>query len=45
VRGAPALPDALDFRVFLYFAPNVGKFDGFAAEVPLVWDGAGFSPE
>jgi hypothetical protein len=45
VRGAPALPDALDFRVFLYFAPKAGKFDGFADEIPLTWDGAGFSPE
>ncbi|MBR4259817.1 MAG: putative Ig domain-containing protein, partial [Kiritimatiellae bacterium] len=42
---APALPDALDFRVFLYFAPKAGKFDGFADEIPLIWDGAGFSPE
>ena len=42
---APALPDALDFRVFLYFAPKADKFDGFADEIPLIWDGAGFSPE
>jgi hypothetical protein len=31
--------------VFLYFAPKAGKFDGFADEIPLSWDGAGFSPE
>ena len=43
VRGAPALPDALDFRVFLYFAPKAGKFDGYSDEVPLVWDGVDFS--
>lgn len=43
VRGAPALPDALDFRVFLYFVPKAGKFDGYSDEVPLVWDGADFS--
>ena len=42
---APTLPDVLDFRVFLYFAPKAGKFDGFADEIPLIWDGAGFSPE
>ena len=41
--GAPALPDALDFRVFLYFAPKAGKFDGFGDEIPLVWDGGDFS--
>ncbi len=43
VLGAPALPDALDFRVFLYFAPKAGKFDGYSDEVPLVWDGVDFS--
>ena len=42
---APTLPDVLDLRVFLYFAPKAGKFDGFADEIPLIWDGAGFSPE
>ena len=40
---APALPDALDFRVVLYFAPKAGKFDGYSDEVPLVWDGGDFS--
>ena len=40
---APALPDAPDFRVFLYFAPKAGKFDGFGDDIPLVWDGVDFS--
>ena len=43
VRSAPALPDALDFRVFLYFAPKAGKFDGLGDEIPFVWDGVDFS--
>ena len=43
VLGAPALPDALDFRAFLYFAPKAGKFDGFGDEIPFVWDGGDFS--
>ena len=36
--------DECPYRVFLHFPPNAKKdFDGFSAEVPLVWDGAEFS--
>ena len=31
------------YRLFLYFPPKSGKFDGYTAEVPLVWDGSQFS--
>ena len=31
------------YSVFLYFPPKDGKFDGYSAEVTLVWDGAAFS--
>ena len=31
------------FTLFLYFPPKAGKFEGYTAEVPLVWDGANFS--
>ena len=31
------------YTVYLYFPPKAGKFEGYTAEVPLVWDGANFS--
>ena len=31
------------YRVFLYFPPKAGKFDGYADEIPLVWDVTEFS--
>ena len=39
-----ALPDsnARLYRIFLYFPPKAGKFGGYAAEVPLAWDGSSF---
>jgi uncharacterized repeat protein (TIGR02543 family) len=37
----PAGGDA--YTVYLYFPPKAGKFEGYAAEVPLVWDGSAFS--
>ena len=30
-----------DYTVYLYFPPKAGKFDGYTAEVSLVWDGDG----
>ena len=36
-------PDPSSGRVFLYFAPKAGKFDGFGDEIPFVWDGVDFS--
>ena len=30
------------YRVFLYFPPKTGKFEGYADEVSLEWDGAAF---
>lgn len=33
----------LRFALFLYFPPKAGKFEGYGAEIPLVWDGAAFS--
>jgi hypothetical protein len=46
---ASAIPDSsfstLDFALFIYFPPKAGKFDGYAVEVPLVWDGVSFSVE
>ena len=30
------------YRVFLYFPPKAGKFEGCAAEFSLVWDGIQF---
>ena len=30
------------YRVFLYFPPKTGKFEGYADEIQLVWDGAAF---
>ena len=35
--------DACPYRIFLYFPPKAGKFDGYADEIPLVWDRAEFS--
>ena len=29
------------YRVFLYFPPKAGKFDGYALELQLVWDADG----
>ena len=37
----PAGEDA--YSVYLYFPPKAGKFDGYAAELSLVWDGTEFS--
>ena len=31
------------YSVFVYFPPKAGKFDGLAAEMPLLWDGENFS--
>ena len=31
------------YRIFLYFPPKAGKFEGYADEIPLVWDRAEFS--
>ena len=31
------------YSVFVYFPPKAGKFDGLAAEVPLLWGGENFS--
>ena len=31
------------YRLFLFFPPKTGKFDGYATEVPLVWNGASFT--
>ena len=33
------------YRIFLYFPPKSGKFEGYADEVSLVWDGVGFTVE
>ena len=33
------------YRVFLYFPPKAGKFEGYADEIQLVWDGVGFTVE
>ena len=41
-QSAAYAANGAEFSVFLYFAPKAGKFDGFVAEVPLVWDGAQF---
>ena len=35
--------DARKYRTYLYFAPKAGKFDGYAAEITLVWSGDAFS--
>ena len=32
------------FATFVYFPPKSGKFDGYAAEIPLLWDGEAFRP-
>ena len=34
----PVARDVRPYRVFIYFAPKAGKFGGYAAEIPLVWD-------
>ena len=31
------------YALYLYFAPKANEFEGYAAEVPLGWDGAAFS--
>ena len=36
------IPNSKLFTFFLYFPPKAGKFDGYAAEVALVWDGKAF---
>ncbi len=33
------------YRIFLYFPPKAGKFEGYADEVSLMWDGVGFTVE
>ena len=33
------------YRIFLYFPPKAGKFEGCGDEIPLVWDGVGFMVE
>ena len=37
------LEDEAGYAAFLYFPPKAGKFDGYADEASLEWDGAGFS--
>ena len=40
------IPLAADsYSLFLYFPPKAGEFEGYAAEVKLVWDGTEFSLE
>ena len=34
-----------NFSLFVYFPPKAGEFGGYAAEIPLVWDGAAFEAE
>jgi len=34
--------DGTELSVTLYFPPKTGKFEGYAAEIPLVWDGSKF---
>ena len=33
------------YRLFLYFPPKANKFNGYTAEVLLVWDGAKFTED
>ena len=33
------------YRIFLYFPPKAGKFEGYADEIPLVWGGVEFTVE
>ena len=37
-----ASPSTLNYQLYLYFPPKSGEFEGYAAEVELVWDGAAF---
>ena len=37
--------DARPYRIFLYFPPKAGKFEGYADEVSLMWDGVTFTME
>ncbi|MBR1587767.1 MAG: hypothetical protein IJ658_05530 [Kiritimatiellae bacterium] len=37
--------DACPYRIFLYFPPKAGKFEGYADEVSLMWDGVTFTME
>ena len=37
-------PSTLNFNLYLYIPPKAGKFEGYAAELELVWDGTAFSP-
>ncbi len=39
--GAGRLP----YRIYLYFPPKAGKFDGYADEISLVWNGTLFKEE
>ena len=32
----------INYQLFLYFPPKEGEFGGYAAEIPLIWDGAEF---
>ena len=42
--GATFPASAALYMVYLYFPPKVGKFeDGFAAGIPLMWDGTAFA--
>ena len=38
-----ASPSTPNFSLYLYFPPKAGEFEGYAAEIPLAWDGAAFS--
>jgi hypothetical protein len=41
--SSPLVPlPAGGYRLFLYFPPKAGKFDGYSAAVDLGWDGADF---
>lgn len=31
------------YSVFVYFPPKTGKFDGYSAEIPVVWNGSGLA--
>ena len=33
------------YRIFLYFPPKAGKFEGYSDEISLVWDGTTFKEE
>ncbi len=40
--SAALVPDADRFSIYLYFPAKAGKFDGYAAEIHLEWNGSSF---